>query len=35
MRAGDIWPSMAVPATTGKYFFGKVRLAAKLLEMIC
>ena len=31
-RAGDIWPSMTTPAITGKYFYGKVRLAAKLLE---
>jgi len=31
-RVGDIWPSMSVPAITGKYFYGKVRLAAKLLE---
>jgi len=32
LRVGDIWPSMSVPAITGKYFNGKVRLAAKLLE---
>jgi len=32
MQVGEIWPSMHVPAITGRYFFGKVRLAAKLLE---